>query len=304
MTSAWTSDWAPDPDVLHTGTGTGTTADQAGVGVEEHPETRPVPTHWTATGRRSATAPPDLSADQDDAVVSIPGPAAVPAPARDTDEAPARYTDQDDYDDYDDYDDDDDLRETAAERTEVIWRAPGLDTHVAPAPAPGPADDAHPDLSVTGPAPYTGARPRRFAAAPTAAPVVAEPESPEPAEEGPGTGRVRIVLSERRSTAHSSRRLSDVQDPGTVGTLLRNSLVRTQLLLALRVSLVALFGLGVLPALFMAVPALGTIEIIGIRLPWLVLGVLVYPFLLGLGWWYVRSSEAAEQEFAEDVADR
>ena len=31
---------------------------------------------------------------------------------------------------------------------------------------------------------------------------------------------------------------------------------------------------------------------------------LVYPFLLGLGWWYVRSSEAAEQEFAEDVADR
>ncbi|MBC3194430.1 hypothetical protein H7X46_25600 [Pseudonocardia sp. C8] len=115
---------------------------------------------------------------------------------------------------------------------------------------------------------------------------------------------MRIVLSERRSTTHSSRGLSDVQDPGAVGTLLRNSLVRTQLLLALRVSLVALFGLGMLPALFMAVPALGAIEILGIRLTWLVLGLLVYPFLLGLGWWYVRSAEAAEQEFAEDVTDR
>ncbi|ALE76695.1 hypothetical protein AD006_05115 [Pseudonocardia sp. EC080610-09] len=113
-----------------------------------------------------------------------------------------------------------------------------------------------------------------------------------------------MVLSERRSTAHSSRGLSDVQDPGAVGTLLRNSLVRTQLLLTLRVSLVALFGIGMLPALFMAVPALGGISVLGIRLPWLLLGVLVYPFLLGLGWWYVRSAETAEQEFAEDVADR
>ncbi|MBN9759491.1 hypothetical protein DMP14_29575 [Pseudonocardia sp. Ae707_Ps2] len=113
-----------------------------------------------------------------------------------------------------------------------------------------------------------------------------------------------MVLSERRSPAQSSRGLSDVQDPGAVGTLLRNSLVRTQLLLALRVSVVALIGLGVLPALFIAVPVLGQIEVLGIRLPWLLLGVLVYPFLLGLGWWYVSSAEAAEQDFADDVADR
>ncbi|ALE79815.1 hypothetical protein DMP15_02295 [Pseudonocardia sp. UM4_GMWB1] len=112
------------------------------------------------------------------------------------------------------------------------------------------------------------------------------------------------MLSERRSTAQSSRGLSDVQDPGAVGTLLRNSLVRTQLLLALRVSVVALIGLGVLPALFIAVPVIGQVEVLGIRLPWLLLGVLVYPFLLGLGWWYVSSAEAAEQDFADDVADR
>ena len=95
-----------------------------------------------------------------------------------------------------------------------------------------------------------------------------------------------------------------MQDPGAVGTLLRNSLVRTQLLLALRVSLVALFTLGMLPALFMALPVLGEIEVVGVRLPWLLLGLLVYPFLLGLGWWYVRSAESVEQDFADDVADR
>ncbi|MFP5068779.1 hypothetical protein ACLFMI_03810 [Pseudonocardia nantongensis] len=271
---------------------------------EAPPETRPVPTRWTATGRR-APAVPDTA---------FPAPAVPGDPRRSDDpDGPGdgrdhHGPDHDDLDDddldEDDLDEDDlddldphaELRGPAAERTEVLWRAPDLDDPpVAPAPAPEPGGP--------GPAPYTGARPRRFAAAPTDAPVAAEGAEPEAADEA-GGGRVRIVLSERRSTAHSSRGLSDVQDPGPVGTLLRNSLVRNQLALALRVCVVALVGLGLPPALFVAFPVLGGLSVLGIRLPWLLLGGLVYPFLLGLGWWYVTSAEAVEQEFAEDVTDR
>ena len=36
---------------------------------------------------------------------------------------------------------------------------------------------------------------------------------------------------------------------------------------------------------------------------WLLLGVLVYPFLLGLGWWHTRTAERVEQNFADHVQD-
>ncbi|MEJ8282215.1 hypothetical protein, partial [Pseudonocardia spirodelae] len=269
--SSWPDAWTPDRRALlagTTGTAPGTAAE---IPADAPPETRPVPTRWSAAGRRGPAAPAPRADERDD---------------------------EDDLPDEDDLDEElDELRGGPTERTEVIWRAPGADDV---APAPEPAAEPEP-FAPAAAAPYTGARPRRFAAEPTDPP--AAPETVEDPD-GPGAGRVRVVLSERRSTAQSSRGLSDVQDPGAVGTLLRNSLVRTQLLLALRVSVVALVGLGVLPALFIAVPVIGQVEVLGIRLPWLLLGVLVYPFLLGLGWWYVSSAEAAEQDFADDVADR
>jgi hypothetical protein len=245
---------------------------------EESPETRPVPTRWSAAGRRGPVAP---------------------VPYRLADSADRADDELDD--DLPDEDELDELRGGPLERTEVIWRAPEVDV-VAPAPEPSVEPGPEP-FAPAAAAPYTGARPRPFSAEPTDPPAAVE-ELDDADGAGPGAGRVRVVLSERRSTAQSSRGLSDVQDPGAVGTLLRNSLVRTQLLLALRVSVVALIGLGVLPALFIAVPVIGQVEVLGIRLPWLLLGVLVYPFLLGLGWWYVSSAEAAEQDFADDVADR
>jgi len=36
---------------------------------------------------------------------------------------------------------------------------------------------------------------------------------------------------------------------------------------------------------------------------WLLLGVLVYPFLLGLGWWHTRTAERVEQNFADHVQE-
>jgi hypothetical protein len=82
-----------------------------------------------------------------------------------------------------------------------------------------------------------------------------------------------------------------------VGEALVRGLVRAQLALALRLALVVAVGLGALPLLFAAAPATGELKPFGIHLPWLLLGVAAYPFLVIIGWVYVRLAERNEQDF-------
>ena len=81
-------------------------------------------------------------------------------------------------------------------------------------------------------------------------------------------------------------------------------LVRTQLGLAVRLAGVVAVGLGGLPVLFAVAPALTRIRPFGIALPWLLLGVLAYPFLLAVGAAYVWLAERTEHEFTELIERR
>ncbi len=109
----------------------------------------------------------------------------------------------------------------------------------------------------------------------------------------PRTGAVRRPPGRQALTA------LDEQD--VVGELLIRSLVRAQLTLGLR--LAAVFGLllGGLPLLFAVAPATRDVEVLGIALPWLVLGGAVYPALFAGGLLYVRLAERNEREFVELV---
>lgn len=116
---------------------------------------------------------------------------------------------------------------------------------------------------------------------------------------GDGTPeRTRVVLAEvaarRRPTDRSH---ADLAEQTPVGEALVKGLVRAQLALALRLALVVVTGLGALPLLFVAAPAIGTVKLLGVNLPWLLLGVLSFPFLVGVGWAYVRWAERNEQDF-------
>ena len=62
-------------------------------------------------------------------------------------------------------------------------------------------------------------------------------------------------------------------------------------------------GPGALPAVFAMLPVAGHARILGVGVPWLVLGVLMYPFLIGVAWRYVRVAERVEQNFADHVQD-
>jgi hypothetical protein len=69
------------------------------------------------------------------------------------------------------------------------------------------------------------------------------------------------------------------------------------LALAVRLSVVVAIALGGLPLLFAVAPDLGAVKVLGVNLPWLLLGVLSFPFLFGVGWAYVRWAERNEQDF-------
>lgn len=108
--------------------------------------------------------------------------------------------------------------------------------------------------------------------------------------------RERVVLSQRRG-ARMVRTRVEVQEQTQVGDALVRGLVRAQLGLALRLAAVVVCAVVAIPLLNAAFPDLAAISVVGIRLNWLVLAVLVYPFFYGVGRLYVRLAEQAERDF-------
>jgi hypothetical protein len=82
------------------------------------------------------------------------------------------------------------------------------------------------------------------------------------------------------------------------------SLMRSQLRLALGVVVVLAVTVGGLPVLFRIFPGLLTTSVLGIPLPWLLLGAVVHPFLVLLAFGYVRRAERNERSFDDLVGPR
>jgi hypothetical protein len=111
-------------------------------------------------------------------------------------------------------------------------------------------------------------------------------------------GRTRVVLGEVATRGRpADRTRTDLAEQTPVGEALVKGLMRAQLALALRLSLVVVTGLGALPMLFAVAPGVAGFKVFGVYLPWLLLGVLSFPFLLVVGWAYVRWAERNEQDF-------
>jgi len=83
-----------------------------------------------------------------------------------------------------------------------------------------------------------------------------------------------------------------------LGEVYMGSLLREQLRLAGVVLLALAAVVGTLPLLFHLAPGLADVRVLGMPLSWLLLGVLVYPYLFFLGWAYVRAAERNERDFA------
>ncbi len=116
-----------------------------------------------------------------------------------------------------------------------------------------------------------------------------------------GSKRERIVLAQRRNSRRVVRTLAELEDQTSVGEVLVRQLVRVQLLLSLRLMLLTVVVLGAIPIAFFLIPSLGTTTVLGLNLPWLLLGLAVYPFFVAVAWSYNRGAERNEQDFAEMV---
>ncbi len=122
---------------------------------------------------------------------------------------------------------------------------------------------------------------------------------------GPPTRRVRVTSprgSAGRRRVPSVR--SEIDAQTQLGEVYMRSLIRSQLRLALEVIGVLAATVGLLPALFVLVPGTRTASVVGVPLPWLLLGLAVYPCLIGLGWLYVRRAERNERAFSDLVERR
>ncbi len=117
----------------------------------------------------------------------------------------------------------------------------------------------------------------------------------------------RVRVTSPRATARPSRARSvrsEIDAQTQLGEVYMRSLMRTQLRLALGVAALLAVTVGMVPVLFLVVPASKTVAVLGIPLPWLLLGLLVYPYLLLVARWYVRRAERNEQAFSDLVEHR
>ncbi|MFC6706314.1 hypothetical protein [Flexivirga alba] len=113
----------------------------------------------------------------------------------------------------------------------------------------------------------------------------------------------RVRVQRRRSAAPDVAAMSEEIDAQSMlGEALLRSLMRTQLRLAAVVLVLLAVTLGSLPLIFDLLPGIRRLHVLGIPLPWLLLGVLVYPVLLGLGWFYVRYAERNEAGFVRLIS--
>lgn len=117
------------------------------------------------------------------------------------------------------------------------------------------------------------------------------------------TARVRITSpwTERPRVRPRTTATSEIDAQSEVGEIYVRTLLRAQLRLALSILVALGLTVGVLPLLFLLVPALTSHQVLGMPVSWGLLAFGCYPVLVILGWRYLRLAERNERAFARVV---
>ena len=113
--------------------------------------------------------------------------------------------------------------------------------------------------------------------------------------------RKRVVLADSRAPVTRLRTVIELEEQTSYGEELVRQLIRAQFKKALTFWLGTLAFFLALPALFFFLPQLSAVTVAGVRLPWLVLGLLPFPLLFGVGYWYNVVAERQERDFVAMV---
>jgi hypothetical protein len=113
--------------------------------------------------------------------------------------------------------------------------------------------------------------------------------------------RKRVVLADTRAPVTVLRTVVELEEQTSYGEELVSQFVRIQFRIAIGIWATAVGILVAIPAVFFFLPQLSEINFAGVRLPWLVIGILPFPLLFGAGYWYNLVAERQEQAFVAMV---
>lgn len=117
----------------------------------------------------------------------------------------------------------------------------------------------------------------------------------------------RVTITGPRRDVHRRRPrpiTDEIDNQTRVGKIYLRSLIRTQLLLGLATVALVVVPLAAMPLVFGAFPSVRALRVGPMPLWWVLLGVVVYPAILGVGWWYVRAADRNEAQFTDLVEGR
>ncbi|WP_167992070.1 hypothetical protein [Arthrobacter pigmenti] len=121
----------------------------------------------------------------------------------------------------------------------------------------------------------------------------------------PKEARVRVTAPTTSSDSITSYPVArELAEHSDVGELFVRSLIRSQLRLAVVVASGFLIILVGIPVLITVFPIINTWTIATVPVPWLLLGLGIYPLVISCGALYVRSAGRIEQRFRDLVDDR
>lgn len=113
--------------------------------------------------------------------------------------------------------------------------------------------------------------------------------------------RQRVVLAEPSRSQGGLRARVELAQQTSWGELLIKDLIKAQLRSGVLLAAFAVIVLGALPLAFYFSPTLATLRLIGLPVPWLLLGIAPFPFLLAVGLWYNRLAERHERDFVDMI---
>ena len=119
--------------------------------------------------------------------------------------------------------------------------------------------------------------------------------------EQPPPPRVRVTAPRADVRRRPQLLVQEIDEQTELGAVYVRSLLWAQLRLAAGILAAMGLTIGCLPLLFTLAPELLSRTFLGMPLTWGLLGFLVYPLLLLLGWVYVRRAERNERSFADLV---
>lgn len=114
----------------------------------------------------------------------------------------------------------------------------------------------------------------------------------------------RVRVTSPRTTAGRPRQVhvpSEIDAQTGLGEVYMTSLLRAQLRLAALVITALLVLVAGIPLYYWVFPRLDDVTVLGMPLAWAVLAFVVYPFMVLLGWLYVRAAERNERDFTDVV---